>query len=256
VSFSVIIPARYASTRLPGKLLLDIAGKPLIQRVHDNALQCGADQVIIATDDERIALIAKKFGADVCMTSEQHNSGTERIAEVVLSRHLPDDCVVVNLQGDEPLMPPQFMTMLANKLLADKACSLSTLSHPISTLDELFNPNVVKVVTDSVGRALYFSRAPIPWDREKFDSIYESGFDKLLPVTGYHRHIGLYAYRVGFIKKYVTLKPSHCEKLELLEQLRVLDHGYHILVSSIDENPGIGVDTEDDLDRVRELFLN
>jgi len=256
VSFSIIIPARYASSRLPGKLLLDIAGKPLIQRVYDKALQCGADQVIIATDDERIGLIAKGFGADVCMTSAQHHSGTERIAEVVLSRNFSDDRVVVNLQGDEPLMPSQFINLVAEKLLAEKSYSMSTLSYPISTMGELFNPNVVKVVTDTVGRALYFSRAPIPWDREKFKGIYDSGFDKLSPVTGFQRHIGLYAYRVGFVKKYISLKPCTSEKLELLEQLRVLDQGYNILVNIIDENPGIGVDTEEDLDRVRQLFLN
>ena len=254
MSFSVIIPARYASTRLPGKLLLDVAGKPLIQRVYDKALESGADQVIIATDNERIESIAKDFGADVCMTSTQHNSGTERLAEVVTTRNFSDDSVVVNLQGDEPLMPPQLIELVAEKLLIDKTVSVSTLCHPITTLGELFNPNVVKVVMDSDGNALYFSRAPIPWDRERFKDIYTSGFDESSELTDHYRHIGLYAYSVGFIKQYVNLEPSKTEKLELLEQLRVLDQGYKIAVSTIDEDPGIGVDTEEDLNRVRKLF--
>jgi len=255
VSFIVIIPARYSSTRLPGKLLLDVAGKPLVQRVYDKALESGADQVIIATDDERIGLVAKGFGADVCMTSTQHTSGTERIAEVVSSRNFPNDSVVVNLQGDEPLMPSQFIDLVAEKLLTDKTYSVSTLCHPIATLGELFNPNVVKVVMDAAGKALYFSRAPIPWDRERFSDVYKSGFDKSTQVTNHYRHIGLYAYSVGFIKRYIDLEPSKTEKLELLEQLRVLDRGYDIVVSTIDKDPGIGVDTEDDLNRVRKLFL-
>jgi len=254
VSFVVIIPARYASTRLPGKLLLDVAGKPLIQRVYDKALESGAEQVIIATDDGRIESIAKEFGADVCMTSSQHNSGTERIAEVVTTRKLPDDRVVVNLQGDEPLMPPHFIKLVAHKLLIDKTYSVSTLCHPITTIDELFNPNVVKVVVDADGKALYFSRAPIPWDRERFKDFYTSGIGESSELTDHYRHIGLYAYSVAFIKQYIKLEPSKIEKLELLEQLRVLDQGYKIAVSTIDEDPGIDVDTEYDLNEVRKLY--
>ncbi len=255
MSYVVIIPARYASTRLPGKLLLDIAGKPLIQRVYEKALGSGAKQVIIATDDERIESAAKLFGAEVCMTSTQHKSGTERIAEVVASKGFPDDSVVVNLQGDEPLMPPKLINLVADKLLADKTYSVSTLSYPITTMSELFNPNVVKVVTDAQGSALYFSRAPIPWEREKFSDYCTSRQEKNTQVTGHNRHIGLYAYRVGFIKSYINMTPSNTEKLELLEQLRVLDQGYKIAVSCSDEDPGIGIDTEDDLNEVRRLLL-
>ena len=258
MSYSVIIPARYASTRLPGKLLLDVAGKPLIQRVYEQATQSQAQRVIIATDDDRIALAAQGFGAEVCMTATHHRSGTERLAEVCQREQFSAESVVVNLQGDEPLVPPQLLDQVANNLIQHSLASMATLCVRIHSVDEVLNPHAVKVVFDREGYALYFSRAPIPWDRDDFpDAITEftQHKDRLsLERVNYFRHIGLYAYRAGFIQQYITLEPSPLETVEALEQLRALYHGHKIHVETACAAPGLGIDTQSDLEAVRALF--
>jgi 3-deoxy-manno-octulosonate cytidylyltransferase (CMP-KDO synthetase) len=258
VSFIVVIPARYASTRLPGKPLLDIAGKPLIQRVYEQATQSQAQRVIIATDDKRIDSAAQGFGADVCMTSDQHRSGTERLAEVCQKEGISDDTIVVNLQGDEPLVPPQLLDQVANNLARYTQASMSTLCVRIHDIDEVLNPHAVKVVFDKTGYALYFSRAPIPWDRDDFpDTVTEftQHKDRLnLHRIDYYRHIGLYAYRAGFIRQYLELESSPLEHVEALEQLRVLYHGHKIHIEAASAEPGLGVDTQEDLDAVIALI--
>jgi len=258
VSFTVIIPARYASTRLPGKLLLDIEGKPLIRRVYEQAVQSRAQRVIIATDDERIRAAAEGFGAQVCMTSSRHRTGTERLAEVCQLEQIPEDAIVVNLQGDEPLIPPPLLDQVANNLQQYSQASISTLCVRIHNIDEVLNPHAVKVVFDQSGYALYFSRAPIPWDRDDFpDAVTEftSHKDRLnLNRVNYYRHIGLYAYRAGFIQHYLTLEPGPLETVEALEQLRVLFHGYKIHVETACAEPGLGIDTAADLEVVRSLI--
>jgi len=237
----VIIPARYASTRLPGKPLADIAGKPLLQHVWERACESGAVSVAIATDDERIRAVAAGFGAQVCLTSPAHRSGTERLAEAIVQLGLREEDLVVNLQGDEPLMPPRLIREVAAALAQDSAAVVATAAHPISGLAEFNNPNVVKVVTDARGHALYFSRAPIPYPR-----------DGAAPRA--FRHIGLYAYRAGFVGRYVGWSPCPPEEAEQLEQLRVLWHGERIRVWYTDAAPGPGVDTPEDLERVRALL--
>jgi 3-deoxy-manno-octulosonate cytidylyltransferase (CMP-KDO synthetase) len=250
MEFNIVIPARYASTRLPGKPLLDIAGKPMIQRVYENACASQASVVVIATDDQRIYDAAKGFGAEVCMTADTHRSGTDRIAEVVTAMGWSDDAIVVNVQGDEPTMPPALANQVALDMETHQRADITTLSTPISDRDQLFDPNVVKVVIDAEGYALYFSRAPIPWHRDEF-----SYSDRPLPEeTGFARHIGLYAYRAGYLDKYINLPPSVLEQAESLEQLRVLSHGGCIHVSTAEQEPGEGIDTEEELERVRELF--
>lgn len=250
MGFHVIIPARYASSRLPGKPLLDIGGKPMLQHVCERALESGAASVTVATDDQRIADAAAGFDISVCMTGEHHSSGTERLAEAAGQLGLADDAVVVNLQGDEPLMPPGLLRQVADLLQGDHGADMSTLCTRIHTAAELFDPHVVKVVSDSSGKALYFSRAVIPWDRDAFAVTTET-----LPEQAEHyRHLGLYAYRVGFLKRYVTLEACPLERMESLEQLRVLWHGGHIHVGEALELPGPGVDTAEDLERVRGLL--
>jgi len=250
VSFRVLIPARYASTRLPGKPLLDIGGKPMLQRVYEQALASGAASVVIATDDPRIEEAARQFGAAVCMTSPEHGSGSERLAEAVLLLGYGDDEIVVNLQGDEPLMPPQLLRQVADNLAAHARAEVSTLCTRIHTAAELFDPHAVKVVMDREGMALYFSRAVIPWDRDAFAVTTEE-----LPAQALHyRHLGLYAYRTGFLKRYVTLAPCALERMEVLEQLRVLWHGVGIHVAEAAVPPAPGVDTPDDLERVRRVI--
>lgn len=246
MNFKIVIPARFASTRLPGKPLLSIAGKPMIQHVFQRAQQSGAEEIVIATDDQRIADVASGFGAEVCMTSASHSSGTERIAEVVAKNEWDPQTIVVNLQGDEPGMPASLITQVARDMDSHPDAQVTTLSAPITERDRLFDPHVVKVVTNEAGYALYFSRAPIPWHRDEF--LHE---DRPLPTgVGFSRHIGLYAYRAGFLQKYVNWPPVPLEKAESLEQLRVLAHGDLIHVSEAHEEPGHGVDTMDDLQRV------
>jgi 3-deoxy-manno-octulosonate cytidylyltransferase (CMP-KDO synthetase) len=250
MGFRVVIPARYPSKRLPGKPLLPIAGRPMLAHVHDRALASGAEEVVIATDDERIRAAAEGFGAQVLMTSSSHRSGTERIAEVVERLGWAAGAAVVNLQGDEPLMPPRLIRQVAEALEAHPVAAVATACYRIHTPAELFDPHVVKVVRDAQGYALYFSRATIPWDRDAFAVSTEE-----LPEGAEHfRHIGLYAYRAGFLARYVTWSASPLERMEALEQLRVLYHGERIMVAEAAEMPGHGVDTEADLARVRGLL--
>ncbi|BBR10055.1 3-deoxy-manno-octulosonate cytidylyltransferase [Aeromonas caviae] len=251
MSFVVVIPARYASTRLPGKPLADIHGKPMVQHVVEKALQSGADRVIVATDDERVqqalAPFAAAAGFEVCMTSPDHQSGTERLAEVCRHYGFAADTIIVNVQGDEPLIPPVIIRQVADNLAAASA-PMATLSVPIRDAEEAFNPNAVKVVTDREGYALYFSRASIPWDRDRFAQSRAQIGDH------YQRHIGIYAYRAGFIQRYVDWAPSVLEQVEALEQLRVLWYGEKIHVAQALQAPPVGVDTQADLDKVRALL--
>ena len=251
MSFRVIIPARYESTRLPGKPLREMAGKPMIQYVHDCASNSESEQVIIATDDVRIQQAAEAFGAEVCMTSTEHRSGTERLAEVIETMQIDDADIIVNVQGDEPLMPTICINQVASALANTPQANVATLCTPIKSHDELFDPHIVKVVRDSNNMALYFSRAPIPWHREEFTTGPDS-----LPAdnTPYYRHIGLYAYRAGYIREYVKLAACDLEQAESLEQLRVLYHGGRIVCVEAHEVPGPGVDTEADLEKVVALF--
>ncbi|MGF1736113.1 3-deoxy-manno-octulosonate cytidylyltransferase [Photobacterium satsumensis] len=246
MSFTVIIPARYQSSRLPGKPLADIAGKPMIQWVYEQASKAGAEQVIVATDDQRIADAVKAFGGEVCMTRDDHESGTERLAEVVAKYQLADDHIVVNVQGDEPLIPDSIIRQVATNL-ADSKAPMATLAVEIDHADEVFNPNAVKVVTDKDGYALYFSRASIPWDRDNFAKRPQEVHQNLM------RHIGIYAYRAGFINTYINWEPSALEKIEALEQLRVLWYGEKIHVEVAVDAPPAGVDTPEDLEKVRQL---
>lgn len=248
--FTVVIPARLASSRLPGKLLKTIHGKPLIQRVYEQAVKSAADKVIIAADDHLIEKVAQEFGADVCMTSAGHTSGTQRINEVITILGMADDAIVVNVQGDEPLMPVACINQVASLLERHPEADMATLATKLSHDDEIFDSNVVKVVTNKFQKALYFSRATIPWYREEF---------KQQPVgikqtEHLRRHIGLYAYRAGFVKDYQAMTPGPLENIEYLEQLRVLWHGGTIVVEDAVEVPGPGVDTQADLDRVIELL--
>ena len=248
--FKVVIPARYGATRLPGKPLRLLAGKPMIQHVFDRAVESGAEEVVIATDDDRIRDAAEKFGARVCMTSQHHGSGTERLSEVASKLKYPADAIVVNLQGDEPLLPPALIRQVADDLGAHTTASISTLCTPLTHSSQIFDPNIVKVVMDQAGYALYFSRAPIPWDRERFASrpAQVDGF------ADYFRHIGLYAYSCGFMREYVDRAPSRLEQLESLEQLRALWYGYRIHVAHAVVETVAGVDTEEDLLRVEALL--
>lgn len=251
MGFCVVIPARYDASRLPGKPLLPIAGKPLIQHVYECASQSHAERVIIATDDPRIVDAAKDFDAEVCMTATTHQSGTERLAEVISLYHIPPDQIVVNLQGDEPLMPASCVNQVAEALQTDTQVKVATLCEPIETVEELFDPHVVKVVCDKNQHALYFSRAPIPWHRGDFT---QKNVQLPRDGTEYLRHVGLYAYRAGFIKEYLASAQSQIEQTEALEQLRVLWHGEKIHVARACELPGVGVDTEKDLETVRNIM--
>lgn len=247
MSFTVVIPARYQSTRLPGKPLADIGGKPMIQWVYEQAIQAGADQVIIATDDNRVEQAVKAFGGQVCMTSPDHESGTERLAEVVEKMAIADDHIIVNVQGDEPLIPPSIITQVAENL-ANSQAPMATLAVEISDEAEVFNPNAVKVLTDKDGYAMYFSRATIPWDRDNFAQQDKKIAQPLM------RHIGIYAYRAGFINTYINWEPTALEKIECLEQLRVLWYGEKIHVEVAKEAPAAGVDTPEDLELVRSII--
>lgn len=246
MEFRVVIPARYASERLPGKPLIEIAGKPMIQHVYERAVESGAVSVVIATDDDRIREAAEKFGAPVCMTAAEYRSGTERIAEAVVALGYEDDDVIVNVQGDEPLIPPAIIQQVAENLLLHENIKVSTLYEPIKDTDELFNPHHVKVVTNKRGFALYFSRAPIPWDREQFP------VKKNQTLQGeYKRHVGIYAYRASFLQEYMEREVSPLEELEKLEQLRVLWNSGRVHVAQAKESIPIDVNTEDDLKKIR-----
>ncbi len=246
--FRVVIPARYASTRLPAKALLPIAGKPMVQHVFERAKLSNAEEVLIATDDPRIQAVAEGFGARVVMTDPAHRSGTDRIAEVAVREAWANETVVVNVQGDEPLIPPALINQVASLLNAHAEADIATLCTAIHSLDEVFDLSVVKVVFNCRSEALYFSRAPIPWQRDAFVAD-----PKFLPEGAvFYRHIGLYAYRVGYLASYAQLAPVAAEQAESLEQLRALMNGYKILVQEAHSVPGPGVDTLEDLQRVRQ----
>jgi len=246
-AFKVVIPARYASTRLPGKPLLDIAGKPMIAHVCARAMEADAGQVVVATDDQRIFDTVAELGLQVVMTDPNHQSGTERIAEVAQVMGWDDGDIVVNLQGDEPLIPPEYIQDVATALAGQREAGIATLAAKILEADEVFNPNAVKVVLDKNGYALYFSRAPIPWDRATFPE-HHHGMEET--KLRYLRHIGMYAYTVGFLNRYCSWPASPLEGVESLEQLRILWHGEKVLVKIVGRTPEAGVDTEEDLWRV------
>lgn len=250
MSFVVIIPARLASTRLPNKPLADLGGKPMIVRVAERAQQSGASRIIVATDHADIAAACAAHGIEACMTRADHPSGTDRIAEVAQTLGLAPDAVVVNLQGDEPLIDPALLAACAARISAD--VPMATCAHPLSDVADAFNPNVVKVVLDKQGRALYFSRATIPWHRDGFAASREQLPAGYVPL----RHIGLYAYSNAFLQRYPQLEPSPLESIEALEQLRVLWHGVPIAVHVTAEAPHAGVDTPADLERVRLFYTS
>ena len=245
-AFKVVIPARYGSSRLPGKPLLNIAGKPMVLHVCDRAKQAGAEQIVVATDDRRILDTVKNYGFNAVMTSPTHESGTERLAEVAEILQWNNEDIIVNLQGDEPLIPAEYIVLVANSLALQTVAGIATLAAEISETEEIFNPNAVKVVLDKQCYALYFSRAAIPWDREEF----QLSKPVIARNDTYLRHIGMYAYRVSFLQRYVQWESSALEKIEMLEQLRILWEGEKILVAKVDQAPEAGVDTQEDLLRV------
>lgn len=247
IEFDVVIPARYSSSRLPGKPLVDIAGKPLIQHVYGCAENSSATSVIVATDDERIFDAVKSFGGSVCMTSTEHSSGTDRIAEAVTQLGLDTQRIIVNVQGDEPMMPGILIDQVAELLANTPDAVMATTSEKIIQAATLSDPSAVKVVTDQNGMALYFSRAPIPWQREADGAVSSDS-------SYAQRHIGIYGYRVEFLHRFTSWMPSPIEKIERLEQLRVLEHGEKIVVCEAVEPPGVGVDTLSDLEAVRGML--
>jgi 3-deoxy-manno-octulosonate cytidylyltransferase (CMP-KDO synthetase) len=247
--FKVVIPARFASTRLPGKPLLDICGKPMVIRVAEQAAQSGAQQIIIATDHPPIVSVSAEHGFQACMTRADHVSGTDRIAEVSAQQGWTDDTIVVNVQGDEPLIPPDLIRAVAQHLHDHPECAIATACHSIHDEASMRNPNVVKVVLDKSGNALYFSRAPIPWPRDAY-----AQSQPLPRNVNALRHVGIYAYRANFLRDFGKLTPAHVEQTESLEQLRALYHGYKIGVTKTDQAPPSGVDTENDLGIARRLF--
>jgi 3-deoxy-manno-octulosonate cytidylyltransferase (CMP-KDO synthetase) len=249
MKFTVLIPARMASTRLPDKPLADIAGKPMVVRVAERAAASGALRVVVAADDARIARACANFGIEAVMTRSDHASGSDRLAEACTLLGLDGDDAVVNVQGDEPLIAPALVRRCAELLAERPDCVMSTAAHPLADVAEYLNPNVVKVVLDAAGRALYFSRAPLPWWRDG----HAAGVHAL-PVPAPLRHLGLYGYRAGFLRRFPGLPPAALEQCEALEQLRVLWHGERIAVHVAPHGPGPGVDTPEDLARVRALF--
>jgi len=250
LAFKVVIPARYGSSRLPGKPLLPIAGKAMIVHVCERALAAKAEQVVVATDDERILHAVTGLGIQAVMTRADHQSGTERIAEVAEQLGWHRDDIIVNLQGDEPLIPPEYIRDVARALADQQLAGIATLAAKIIDSEEVFNPNAVKVVLNKHGYALYFSRAAIPWDRAGF----QSKEPQLNPDLPHLRHIGLYAYRVGFLQRYGLWPASALESVEALEQLRILWHGEAIMVKVVANTPPAGVDTQADLDRVAHIL--
>ncbi|KPB50713.1 MULTISPECIES: 3-deoxy-manno-octulosonate cytidylyltransferase [Pseudomonas syringae group] len=249
-AFTVVIPARYGSSRFPGKPLQTIAGKPMVQLVWEQARKSSAERVVVATDDARIVEACRAFGAEVLLTREDHNSGTDRLAEVATQLGLAADAIVVNVQGDEPMIPPAVIDQVAANLAAHPEAGMATLAEPIDDVAALFNPNIVKVSTDINGLALTFSRAPLPWARDAL----ASDKDRLPAGVPYRRHIGIYAYRAGFLHDFVSWGPCWLENTESLEQLRALWNGVRIHVADALEAPPGGVDTPEDLERVRRLL--
>ncbi len=250
MSFKIVIPARHASSRLPGKPLADIAGKPMVVRVAERAVQSRASEVLVATDHEEVRAAVERHGFAAVMTRHDHASGTDRIAEVAAQRGWGDDVLVVNVQGDEPLIEPALIDRMAGELSNDPDAAVATACHRIGSTEEFFNPNVVKVVCDARGHAQYFSRAPIPWPRDAF-AVARTHLPQDLPAR---RHIGIYAYRCGFLRRYGALSRSPLEGFEALEQLRVLWHGFRIRVAELPHAPEAGVDTPEDLQRIRSRF--
>ncbi|MBE5702606.1 3-deoxy-manno-octulosonate cytidylyltransferase [Duodenibacillus massiliensis] len=250
MSFAVIIPARMHSTRLPNKPLMDIAGKPMVVRVAERAALSGASRVAVATDHDDIVKACTENGIEAVLTKETHPTGTDRLSEAATLMGLADDTIVVNVQGDEPLIPPEVVGRVAKTLEEAPDCAIATATHPIETLESFLNPNVVKVELDGTNRAMTFSRAPIPWPRDAF----KDG-QKALPqgFTALH-HIGIYAYRVAFLKRFPALTRAPIEAAESLEQLRAMWHGYKIAVTVLSANLPAGVDTAEDLERVRRLW--
>lgn len=246
MSFVVIIPARYASTRLPGKPLAEIAGKPMIQHVYERAKQSSAARVVVATDDQRVYAAVEQFGGEVVMTATTHESGSDRLNETCGKLSLSADTIIVNVQGDEPLIPSVVIDQVANNLAARPEFGMATLSAPIEPT-QLFEASVVKVVSDKNGRALYFSRSAIPFSRKDFPNTPTD-------VSLWQRHIGIYAYRVSFLQQFVQWSPAPIEQCESLEQLRALYNGGNIHVESAVEIPATGVDTPEDLQRVQDYF--
>jgi 3-deoxy-manno-octulosonate cytidylyltransferase (CMP-KDO synthetase) len=257
--FVVVIPARFQSSRLPGKVLADINGKPMIQWVVEKAKLSGASQVIVATDNDEVAAVVSGFGAEVCKTRADHQSGTERLAEVMQQYQFSDDEIIVNVQGDEPFIPPenisQVASNLANQQSHQQVARMSTLAIKINSVEEAFNPNAVKVLLDKDGYALYFSRATIPYDRERFLTSKASTQENISAIGDFYlRHVGIYAYRAGFIRDYVNWPTSELEQVEALEQLRVLYQGEKIHVAVANSHvPVEGVDTPEDLAKAREF---
>lgn len=247
MSFIVVIPARYASTRLPGKLLLEIEDKSVLQYVWEKAIKSGADKVIIAADDQQIETLALDFGAKVCMTKTTHQSGSERLAEVVEKENFDAQSIIVNLQGDEPLMPPAYIKEVADNLARNPQASVATLACKIKSKAELLNANVAKVVLNYKQEALYFSRAAIP-------ALKNLDYEQIKDFSNWLRHIGIYAYRASFLSEYTKLGASKMEGLESLEQLRVLYHGYAISVAEVGKMPGPGIDNQADFDHVSKII--
>ncbi len=248
MEFRVIIPARFESTRLPGKALLDIAGKPMIQHVYERAQESGAESVVIATDSDEIAEVAERFGARVCMTLPEHQSGTERLSEAVEALEYEDDDIIVNVQGDEPLIDPALINQVARDLSEHETAKVASICQPIHDKTDLLNPSIVKVVLNRRSFAMYFSRLPIPWQLGLQDNT-----RKIDLSENYFRHVGLYAYRVSMLKDYVNWTESPYEALESLEQLRVLWNGHKIHMSVAEKALMLGVDTQEDLDKVRKI---
>lgn len=254
MGFVVVIPARYASSRLPGKPLADIAGRPMIEHVYRQAQRSQASAVVVATDDERVAVAVRAFGGSVCMTSAQHPSGTDRLEEVARLMGYGADDIVVNVQGDEPLIPPENINQVAANLAANPACSAATLCEDLHGAGDVFNPNIVKVVAADNGEALYFSRAVIPWDRDRYAGLVDGALpDEVAAV--YRRHIGIYAYRVALLGEFVGWGACALENTEALEQLRILWKGRRIHVETAAVAAPGGVDTPADLERVRAHFF-
>ncbi|VVE27734.1 3-deoxy-manno-octulosonate cytidylyltransferase [Pandoraea nosoerga] len=254
VDFVAVVPARLASTRLPNKPLADIGGKPMVVRVAERARESGARQVVVATDAQGVVDAVCAHGFDVALTRADHPTGTDRLAEVAVQQGWPDDTIVVNVQGDEPLIDPRLVRAVAAHLAEHPECALSTAAHPITDHAEIFSPNVVKVVLDAHSRALYFSRAPIPWSRDAWSAGLASMATLPASAAPIFRHIGLYAYRAKFLRHYPSLPQAPIETAESLEQLRAMWHGERIAVLVTDDAPLPGVDTAEDLERVRALL--
>ena len=249
--FAVLIPARLASTRLPDKPLADIAGLPMVVRVAQRALQSSAERVVVAADDARIVAACEAHGVQALLTRTDHASGSDRLAEACTQLGLADDAIVVNVQGDEPLIAPALIDAVAHTLASHPDAAMSTAAHAIESIEDFLNPNVVKTVLDAQGNALYFSRAPIPWWRDGFA---KDGATALPESPAALRHIGIYGYRAGFVRQFPNLPPAPVEATEALEQLRALWHGHRIAVHVSAHAPGPGIDTPEDLERVRALL--